>query len=136
MHKIIYLLFFIIIIYGVYNSQKDKTEPITKQECNICKRKKTKAIKDTKAYIIDVINNGSDQFNFKGGVMEGGYIPKEDAEKVACYVLTLSGKECDYPKDAQLFFTSSCAGCHGEDGKGLNGSYPDLTKDKLLGMSD
>ena len=136
MHKLIYLLFFIIIIYGVYNSQKEKTKPSIKQECKVCKTKKQKVIKDTKSYIIDVINNGSNQFDFKGGVMEGGYIPKEDADKVACFVLTLSGKECDYPKDAHLFFTSSCAGCHGEDGKGLNGSYPDLTKDKLLGMPD
>ena len=136
MHKLIYLLFFIIIIYGVYNSQKEKTKPKINQECKVCKTKKLKVIKDTKSYIIDVINNGSNQFDFKGGVMEGGYIPKEDAKKVACFVLTLSGKECDYPKDAHLFFTSSCAGCHGEDGKGLNGSYPDLTKDKLLGMPD
>jgi len=136
MHKLIYLLFFIIIIYGVYNSQKEKTKPKIHQECKVCKTKKQKVIKDTKSYIIDVINNGSNQFDFKGGVMEGGYIPKEDAKKVACFVLTLSGKECDYPKDAHLFFTSSCAGCHGEDGKGLNGSYPDLTKDKLLGMPD
>jgi hypothetical protein len=136
MHKLIYLLFFIIIIYGVYNSQKEKTKPKINQECKVCKTKKQKVIKDTKSYIIDVINNGSNQFDFKGGVMEGGYIPKEDADKVACFVLTLSGKECDYPKDAHLFFTSSCAGCHGEDGKGLNGSYPDLTKDKLLGMPD
>jgi hypothetical protein len=105
-------------------------------ECKVCKTKKLKDTKDTKSYIIDVINNGSNQFDFKGGVMEGGYIPKEDADKVACFVLTLSGKKCDYPKDAHLFFTSSCAGCHGEDGKGLNGSYPDLTKDKLLGMPD
>ena len=136
MHKLIYLLFFIIIIYGVYNSQKEKTKPKINQECKVCKTKKLKVTKDTKSYIIDVINNGSNQFDFKGGVMEGGYIPKEDAKKVACFVLTLSGKECDYPKDAHLFFTSSCAGCHGEDGKGLNGSYPDLTKDKLLGMPD
>jgi hypothetical protein len=136
MHKLIYLLFFIIIIYGVYNSQKEKTRPKINQECKICKTKKLKVINDTKSYIINVINNGSNQFDFKGGVMEGGYIPKEDADKVACFVLTLSGKECNYPKDAHLFFTSSCAGCHGEDGKGLNGSYPDLTKDRLLGIPD
>ena len=93
MHKLIYLLFFIIIIYGVYNSQKEKTKPKINQECKVCKTKKQKVIKDTKSYIIDVINNGSNQFDFKGGVMEGGYIPKEDADKVACFVLTLSGKE-------------------------------------------
>ena len=132
MHKLIYFLFFTIIAYGVYNSQKKQPKPTTEEECKICKAKN---IKDTKSYIIDVINNGSNQFSFKGGVMEGGYIPKEDAPKVACYVMTLSGNECDYPKDAYLFFTSSCAGCHGEDGKGLHGSYPDLTQKTLLGIS-
>ena len=68
--------------------------------------------------------------------MEGGYIPKEKAKDVACYVYELSGKKCTkpYSKDASLYFTSSCAGCHGTDGKGINGTYPDLTKNPLLGI--
>ncbi len=66
--------------------------------------------------------------------MEGGYILKEDAKKVACYLLTLSGEECDYPKEAVMIFTSSCAGCHGVDGKGIKNTYPDLTKKEFLGM--
>ena len=89
-----------------------------------------------KAYIIDVINNGSRQFHFKGGIMEGGFASKEDAPKIACYVMSLSGRECKepYPKDAQMFYSSICAGCHGMDGKGLGGSYPDLTRPILLGI--
>jgi len=89
-----------------------------------------------KAYIIDVINNGSRKFNFKGGIMEGGFASKEDAPKIACYVMSLSGRECKepYPKDAQMFYSSICAGCHGMDGKGLGGSYPDLTRPILLGI--
>ena len=90
----------------------------------------------TKKYIINVINHGSDQFDFNGGEMEGGFASPKDAEKIACYVLELSGKKCEkpYEKDAAMFYTSICAGCHGEDGKGLNGTYPDLTRKKLLGI--
>ena len=90
----------------------------------------------TKQYIVDVINHGSDSLGFKGGVMEAGFASPEDAEKIACYVLTLSGKKCNtpYPKDAEMFYTSICGGCHGDDGKGLGGNYPDLTKKKLLGI--
>lgn len=89
-----------------------------------------------KQYIIDVINHGSNSFDFKGGVMEAGFANPEDAPKIACYVLSLSGKQCDtpYPKDAAMFYTSICGGCHGDDGKGLNGNYPDLTRKKLLGI--
>ncbi len=90
----------------------------------------------TKAYIIYVINHGSEQFNFKGGVMEGGFASPEDADKIACYVMELSGKKCEkpYEKNAVMFYTSNCAGCHGEDGKGLHGTYPDLTRKRLLGI--
>jgi len=90
----------------------------------------------SKAYIISVINHGSRQFDFKGGEMEGGFASPDDAPKIACYVLELSGKSCEqgYEKDASMFFTSNCAGCHGDDGKGLNGTYPDLTRKKLLGL--
>jgi cytochrome c553 len=69
--------------------------------------------------------------------MEGGYISKDDAKVVACYVLELSGRECPhpYPKDkATGYFSSVCAGCHGNDGKGINGTYPDLTKKEYVGF--
>ncbi len=89
-----------------------------------------------KNYIIGVINHGSNQFNFPGGEMEGGFASAKDAPKIACYVMTFSGKKCkkSYPNDAAMFYSSICAGCHGDDGKGLNGSYPDLTQKKLLGI--
>jgi hypothetical protein len=90
----------------------------------------------TKEYVISVINHGSRQFDFRGGEMEGGFASPTDASKIACYVLELSGKKCKqaYEKDAPMFYSSNCAGCHGEDGKGLNGTYPDLTREKLLGV--
>ena len=90
----------------------------------------------TKEYIIKVINHGSTILDFKGGVMEGGFADPSDAEKIACYTMELSGKKCNspYPKDAAMFYTSNCGGCHGNDGKGLGGIYPDLTKRKMLGI--
>ena len=90
----------------------------------------------TKEYIIKVINHGSTGLGFKGGVMEGGFAKPEDAEKIACYTMTLSGRKCStpYAEDAPMFYTSICGGCHGNEGKGLGGSYPDLTKAKMLGI--
>jgi len=129
-----------------YNKQVSKsTNNITKRQMSSMPQRTTSRQKQLdyinsdeylKAYIIDVINNGSRQFNFKGGIMEGGFASKEDAPKIACYVMSLSGRECKepYPKDAQMFYSSICAGCHGMDGKGLGGSYPDLTRPKLLGI--
>jgi cytochrome c553 len=87
-------------------------------------------------YILHVINKGSDRLGFPGGVMEGGYVAPEDAPKVACYVMELGGHTCpqSVPKDAAMFYTSVCGGCHGNDGKGLHGAYPDLTRPRLLGI--
>lgn len=90
----------------------------------------------TKDYIIKVINQGSNSLDFKTGVMEAGFASPDDAEKIACYTMTLSGRKCKkpYPEDAAMFYTSICGGCHGNDGKGLSGVYPDLTKTKMLGI--
>jgi len=87
-------------------------------------------------YIVKVIEKGSHQFDFPGGTMEGGYLPADLAPRVACYVMELGGHRCfhSYPKDAAMYFSSVCAGCHGSDGKGLHGSYPDLTRPTLLGI--
>jgi cytochrome c553 len=93
---------------------------------------------DVVAYIENVIINGSNKLKVSKEVMEGGYIPKEKAKDVACYVYELSGRKCTkkYAKDAAMYFSSSCAGCHGIDGKGVHGAYPNLTKPKLLGISN
>jgi mono/diheme cytochrome c family protein len=87
-------------------------------------------------YILHVIRYGSNRLHFPGGEMEGGYLSEEEAPKVACYVMELGGHRCPhpYPKDAAMFYTSVCGGCHGDDGKGLHGAYPDLTRPKLLGI--
>ena len=128
----------VILIYtaiNYYNKLSNKTAKsvATKQESK-------RAIFDKNnlelSYIIDVINNGSNHLNFKGGEMEGGFVPKAKAKDVACYLLNLRGKPCKsgYSKDAALYFSSNCAGCHGVNAKGIKGSYPNLLREPLLGF--
>lgn len=141
----------IVLVYALYNAKfrdskkatvkvnKEYTEHIkTHKETSHFEEElsKVKTNAYLKQYIIDVIDHGSNQFEFKGGVMEEGFASAEDAPKIACYVLELSGKKCGspYPNDAAMFYTSVCGGCHGDNGKGLGGTYPDLTKTKLLGI--
>jgi cytochrome c553 len=146
-----YLAVLIVLLYALYNAKFRHVEKVKQRsDTNYAKHiKEHKAQTHTKEelnnlqtpeylkqYIIDIINHGSNQFNFPGGEMEGGFASVKDAPKIACYVLTLSGKACKepYPKNAAMFYSSICAGCHGNNGKGLNGAYPDLTQKKLLGI--
>jgi len=146
-----YLAILIVLIYALYNAGfRDNTKIHTKVNQEYTEHIKThkdrshfeeelsklKTTEYVKHYIIDVINHGSNQFDFEGGEMEGGFASKEDAYKIACYVLEFSNKKCKspYPNDAAMFYTSNCAGCHGENGKGLGGTYPDLSKKILLGI--
>lgn len=151
MQKIIPLIVtLIVLLYAVYNAKfRDATPIDTTTHIHYkehIKTHKTTHYEDelssintnayTKDYIIKVINEGSTILDFKGGVMEGGFANPEDAEKIACYTMELSGKKCSksYPEDAAMFYTSICGGCHGNDGKGLSGIYPDLTRAKMLGI--
>jgi cytochrome c553 len=145
-----YFAILFVLIYASYNALfKEKEERSINKNRKYVKHIETHKIEHcieelsninstsyVKEYIISVINHGSNQFNFKGGVMEGGFAPAADAEKIACYVLEFSGKRCKKPynKNAAMFYSSNCAGCHGDDGKGLKGTYPDLTKEKFLGI--
>ncbi len=153
-HRIPYLAVAIIVCYAFYNAsvqqhtdKKNHNKKVTSAYRKHTKEHKVSHMQEelerlhtdayTKRYIIDVINHGSSQLKFKKNeIMEAGFLTKEDAPKVACYVLSLAGKECKepYPKDAAMFYTSSCGGCHGDDGKGLGGTYPDLTRKTLLGI--
>ena len=152
MNKVIASLFILVILYGIYNAMlagmksADKKQPEKSSYHSHSKSHKSTHFEEelsridtveyAKEYIITVINHGSYDLDFPGGVMEGGFASREDAPKIACYVLELSGKKCPhpYPADAAMFFTSICGGCHGNDGKGLGGNYPDLTRKKLLGI--
>ena len=81
-------------------------------------------------YIEEVIAEGSNVLHLKAGPMDGGYASPEDAPKIASYVLTLSGREALYPhyvQEGNMLYNGNCGGCHGDDGKGLGGAYPDLT---------
>lgn len=151
MQKAIPLLaILIVLLYAVYNAKFRDVEKIDvkthKNYKEHIKSHKTAHYEDelsrihtdeyTKQYIIKVINHGSGILNFKSGVMEGGFAYPSDAEKIACYTMELSGRKCStpYPQDAAMFYTSICGGCHGNNGKGLGGIYPDLTKRKMLGI--
>ena len=126
-------------LFNIYSKDKETTsERKLTQKIETSRASKHKR-EDLYSYIVDVINNGSSGNGFRGGEMEGGYISKDDAKVVACYVLELTGRKCphSYPKDiASGYFSSVCAGCHGNDGKGINGTYPDLTKREYVGFRE
>jgi hypothetical protein len=87
-------------------------------------------------YVEKVINEGLDVLHLPAGLMASGYATPKDAKKIAAYVMTLSGKvptHPEYVQDGNLYFNGNCGGCHGNDGKGLNGTYPDLTLSLLKG---
>ena len=129
----------LVLSYGTFlyinkevNSAKSYSRKDTKKTMKLETNATQKHIVD---YIQSVINNGSNHLNFQKGGMEGGYVPKSKARDVANYVYELSGKKAQepYSKDASLYFSSNCAGCHGLDGKGIKGSYPDITHIGNLG---
>ncbi|NPA50958.1 MAG: hypothetical protein GXO02_04950 [Epsilonproteobacteria bacterium] len=125
------------IFYGLYKNNQEKNRAI--KEIISTSKVQKRSFKNKLEYIIYVIKNGSNHLNFPASPMEGGYITnEEDIKDVACFVLELSNQKCkfNYNKTkAQGLFSSNCAGCHGNNGKGLNGSSPDLTKKDLLGMN-
>jgi len=137
MKKIVILVVVIFIGYGAYNYyMKLKQQNFTKKEYN--NRQNYILYQDNLelSYIIDVINNGSNRLFLKGGEMEGGFVPKSKAKDVACYILDKRGTLCKggFSKDAALFYSSNCAGCHGIDMKGIKGSFPNLLHKPFLGF--
>ena len=69
--------------------------------------------------------------------MQGGFAYKSDAKDIARFVVTLSNQKSSdnkRAKKAEIFFSSNCGGCHGQHGKGLHGSFPNLTRKPLLGI--
>ena len=128
------LVILVVLGYGVYlyaNKSKNSSSFVSvDSSTKVTSGSKNLTQEGIVDYIEKVINNGSNHLNFQKGGMEGGYIPKSKARDVAYYVYELSGKKLTkpYSKDASLYFSSNCAGCHGMDGKGIKGSFPDLTK--------
>ncbi len=120
----------------------EKSEDI---ECPECREKDIKKrialLRSTpylEKYIENIINRGSSQnLGFAYGEMQEGFADSDAAPKIAAYVVTLSGKSPSRPewiKEGRIFYVSNCGGCHGEDGRGIHGTFPDLTRDPLLGI--
>ncbi len=128
---VVFLLYAAINYYLKTTPSPSKIKPSTLSSHKIAKKELNEL-----EYIMDVINNGSNRLGFKGGEMEGGFIPTEKAKDVACYLLSLRGTPCKegFSQDAPLYFSSNCAGCHGMDAKGIKGSYPNLLRKPLLGL--
>ena len=82
--------------------------------------------------IVDAILKGSKGLDYPMGEMPAGMADEEGAKAIAAYIakeisgikktknekLVASGKE----------LLAACAACHGEDGKGMEGMSPDLSK--------
>ncbi len=81
--------------------------------------------------IMSTIKNGAKGLSFPMGEMPAGLADDATAKKIATYVLDMSGakKSADAAvvAEGKAAFAASCASCHGEDGKGMNGMAPDLS---------
>ena len=137
-HILPYFAIVVVLLYALYNAQTKQKTHTKQQHTTYIQPQVTTPVTDTYSYIVQVINEGSSRLHFKPQeVMEGGFASKEDAPKIACFVMELRGERCPTPKLAQegeLYFSSNCAGCHGNDAKGIHGTYPDLTRKTLLGL--
>ncbi|QKG30058.1 cbb3-type cytochrome c oxidase N-terminal domain-containing protein [Campylobacter sp. RM16187] len=82
--------------------------------------------------IVDAIINGSKGLDYPMGEMPPGMADEEGAKAIAAYIAKeLSGIKST--KNEALVETGRslypvCASCHGDDGKGMDGMSPDLTK--------
>lgn len=89
-------------------------------------------------YIEKVINEGSNVLNLPAGSMAPDYADPTDAPKIAAYIITLSDRiptHPEYIQEGNLYYNGNCSGCHGNDGKGLDGAYPDITSTLFAGMA-
>ena len=73
----------------------------------------------TKEQVLDVIENGQDKLGYAMGAMPAGMATGADAQAIATYVA--GGMKGSKPASF-----ATCAGCHGEDGKGQYGTAPSL----------
>ncbi len=149
---IFFLLLLVTLLFWINRPEKRESktahnhmESQEKRGCIECSEKdiekRLKLLKSTRyleKYIEHVINSGSAQkLGFAYGEMQGGFADSAAAPKIAAYVASLAGRKPTHPewiKEGRTFYVSNCGGCHGEDGKGINGTFPDLTRDPLLGI--
>ena len=83
------------------------------------------------AAIVASILNGSKGSNYPLGEMPAGLLDAESAKAVAAYVMqeVSSVKKTKNPAlvETGRALWATCAACHGDDGKGMTGSAPDLS---------
>jgi len=75
----------------------------------------------SKAQVLDVIKNGSNQLGYPMGAMPPMMAQGADAEAIATYIA--GGMKGEQPASF-----AACASCHGADGKGMNGMSPNLVE--------
>ena len=144
---LIFIILFATVAFFINRSRLHNVQEVTnhtdhkKDQLHQNRKEKIEDINSVKyleSYIEDVINNGSSQkLGFAYGDMQAGFADKDAAKKIAAYVVTLSDKQPTHPewvKEGHTFYISNCGGCHGEDGKGIHGTFPDLTRETLLGI--
>ena len=73
----------------------------------------------SKAQVLDVINNGSNQLGYPMGAMPAGMASGAAAEEIAAYVA--GGMKGEAPA---MF--AACTSCHGQDGTGNGGMAPNI----------
>ncbi|MDO5045380.1 cbb3-type cytochrome c oxidase N-terminal domain-containing protein [Campylobacter sp.] len=82
--------------------------------------------------LVDVILNGSKGLDYPMGEMPPGMADEEGAKAIAAYVAKeLSGIKKTANENLVEIGRAQfavCASCHGDDGKGMDGMSPDLTK--------
>jgi cytochrome c oxidase cbb3-type subunit 3 len=81
--------------------------------------------------IVNTVVNGSKGLNFPMGEMPAGLLDAETAKAVAAYVMAeiSEKKSTKYPElvESGKAMFATCAGCHGDDGKGMGGMAPNLS---------
>jgi cytochrome c oxidase cbb3-type subunit 3 len=75
----------------------------------------------SKEQILYIIQHGSNQLGYPMGEMPAGMVSGDDAKAIATYIA--NGMKGDAPASF-----STCASCHGEDGKGNNGQAPNIAE--------
>jgi cytochrome c oxidase cbb3-type subunit 3 len=75
----------------------------------------------SKAQVLDVIEKGSNQLGYPMGAMPPMMATGQDAEDIATYVA--NGMKGEQPASFGV-----CAGCHGADGKGMNGMAANIAE--------
>ncbi|CAA6812514.1 MAG: Cytochrome c oxidase subunit CcoP (EC [uncultured Sulfurovum sp.] len=73
----------------------------------------------SKAQVLDVIKNGSNQLGYPMGMMPAGMASGQDAEDIATYIA--GGLKGEAPASY-----AACTSCHGADSKGNSGMSPNL----------